>query len=142
MQLTHNEDIKEAIPTLAGSIASTLANGATDQFSGDDNQFLKFHGVYQQDDRDLRSAGKKFIMNWAEGRGIGDLSIFFAESRDLINWHRLGLQYEFHLDTRWYEPNGRWVAVAGESRGTPSGYVVPRKPRISKCPVRVRPDLS
>ena len=62
-ELTHNEEIKEAIPTLAGTIAATLANGATDQFSGDDNQFLKFHGVYQQDDRDQRSGGaKKFIM--------------------------------------------------------------------------------
>ncbi len=63
VELTHNEEIKEAIPTLAGTIAATLANGATDQFSGDDNQFLKFHGVYQQDDRDQRSGGgKKFIM--------------------------------------------------------------------------------
>lgn len=61
-ELTHNEVIKEAIPTLAGTIAATLSNASTDQFSGDDNQFLKFHGVYQQDDRDLRSAGKKFIM--------------------------------------------------------------------------------
>jgi len=25
-------------------------------------QFLKFHGIYQQDDRDLRKAQKKFIM--------------------------------------------------------------------------------
>lgn len=61
-KLTHNEDIKEAIPTLAGTIAATLANPSTDQFSGDDSQFLKFHGVYQQDDRDARSGGKKFIM--------------------------------------------------------------------------------
>ena len=61
-ELTHNEVIKEAIPTLAGTIAATLANGSTDQFSGDDNQFLKFHGVYQQDDRDLRSGGRKYIM--------------------------------------------------------------------------------
>ena len=61
-KLTHNEDIKEAIPTLAGTIAATLANGGTDQFSGDDKQFLKFHGVYQQDDRDLRKGGKKYIM--------------------------------------------------------------------------------
>lgn len=60
--LTHNEVIKEAIPTLAGTIAATLANGAVDQFNGDDNQFLKFHGIYQQDDRDQRSGGKKFIM--------------------------------------------------------------------------------
>ncbi len=59
---THNEEIKEANPTLAGTIAATLANPATDQFSGDDNQFLKFHGIYQQDDRDQRAQGKKFIM--------------------------------------------------------------------------------
>lgn len=61
-ELTHNEEIKEANPLLAGTIAAALANGATDQFSGDDNQFLKFHGCYQQDDRDQRSGGKKFIM--------------------------------------------------------------------------------
>lgn len=62
-ELTHNEEIKEANPTLAGTIAATLANGATDQFTSDDNQFLKFHGIYQQDDRDQRSGGaKKFIM--------------------------------------------------------------------------------
>src|SRR6516165_644159 len=61
-QLTHNEEIKEAIPTLAGTIAATLANPVADSFSGDDNQFLKFHGCYQQDDRDQRSGGKKFIM--------------------------------------------------------------------------------
>jgi sulfite reductase (NADPH) hemoprotein beta-component len=62
VERTHNEEIKEAIPTLAGTIAATLANGSTDQFSGDDNQFLKFHGVYQQDDRDQRAGGKKYIM--------------------------------------------------------------------------------
>ena len=61
-EVTHNEVIKEAIPTLAGTIAATLANGSVDQFNADDNQFLKFHGMYQQDDRDLRSGGKKFIM--------------------------------------------------------------------------------
>ncbi|HEX5223143.1 MAG TPA: NADPH-dependent assimilatory sulfite reductase hemoprotein subunit [Verrucomicrobiae bacterium] len=61
-EVTHNEVIKEAIPTLAGTIAATLANGSVDQFNGDDNQFLKFHGIYQQDDRDQRAGGKKFIM--------------------------------------------------------------------------------
>ncbi|MEI6076181.1 MAG: NADPH-dependent assimilatory sulfite reductase hemoprotein subunit [Verrucomicrobiota bacterium] len=62
VQLTHNEEIKTAIPTLAGTIAATIANAGTDHFSDDDNQFLKFHGSYQQDDRDLRKAGKKYIM--------------------------------------------------------------------------------
>ena len=61
-KLTHNEEIKTAIPTLAGTIAATLADLASDHFSEDDNQFLKFHGSYQQDDRDLRKAGKKYIM--------------------------------------------------------------------------------
>ena len=58
---THNETIKEAIPTLAGNIAATVASG-TDQFSADDQQFIKFHGIYQQDDRDLRKTQKKFMM--------------------------------------------------------------------------------
>ncbi len=60
-KLTHNEVIKDAIPTLAGNIAATMASG-TDQFSADDQQFTKFHGIYQQDDRDLRKTQKKFMM--------------------------------------------------------------------------------
>jgi sulfite reductase (NADPH) hemoprotein beta-component len=62
VKLTHNEDIKAAIPTLAGTIAATFNDPANDHFSDDDNQFLKFHGSYQQDDRDLRKTGKKYIM--------------------------------------------------------------------------------
>ncbi len=58
---THNEEIKTAIPTLAGTLAATLADPALDRFSDDDQQFMKFHGIYQQDDRDLRKTGKKFI---------------------------------------------------------------------------------
>ena len=58
---THNEEIKTAIPTLAGTVAATLADPTLDRFSDDDTQFMKFHGIYQQDDRDLRKTGKKFI---------------------------------------------------------------------------------
>ncbi len=60
--LTRNEVIKAAIPTLAGNIAATLSTPGADCFATDDEQFLKFHGIYQQDDRDLRKVGKKFIM--------------------------------------------------------------------------------
>jgi len=60
-KVTHNEVIKEAIPTLAGNIAATLAANA-EKFSDDDTQFTKFHGIYQQDDRDQRKAGKKYIL--------------------------------------------------------------------------------
>ena len=30
-------------------------------FDADDQQFLKFHGIYQQDDRDVRKQGKKYM---------------------------------------------------------------------------------
>ncbi|MGH7980637.1 MAG: sulfite reductase, partial [Limisphaerales bacterium] len=62
VKLSHNEEIKTANPTLAGSIAATLADAGADHFTPDDYEFLKFHGVYQQDDRDLRKTGKKYIM--------------------------------------------------------------------------------
>ncbi len=62
VKLTHNEEIKTAIPTLAGTIAATLQDAGADHFTPDDYEFLKFHGCYQQDDRDLRKTGKHYIM--------------------------------------------------------------------------------
>jgi sulfite reductase (NADPH) hemoprotein beta-component len=62
VKLSRNEDLKAGSPALTGTIAATLANPAEDHFSQDDYEFLKFHGVYQQDDRDLRKTGKKYIM--------------------------------------------------------------------------------
>src|SRR5258707_14833251 len=70
VKLTHNEEIKAAIPTLAGTIAATINDPANDHFSEDDGQFLKFHGSYQQDDRDLRKNGKKYLM-MIRGRILG-----------------------------------------------------------------------
>ncbi len=66
-KVTHNEVIKDANPTLAGTIAQTLRDPALDRFSEDDSQFLKFHGIYQQDDRDKRKTGK-FYMFMIRGR--------------------------------------------------------------------------
>ncbi len=57
-----NELLKQSIPTLAGQIAATLADPTADRFSEDDTQFTKFHGIYQQDDRDLRKTAKKYMM--------------------------------------------------------------------------------
>src|SRR5262245_17601368 len=55
---------------------------------------------------------KKFIMNFAEFSKEEDREwTFFAESEDLIHWTRLGPQYEFRQDTRWYEPKGRWSNI-------------------------------
>jgi len=56
-----NEKLKAGSPTLSGTIAQTLTDAQADHFADDDTQFLKFHGIYQQDDRDLRKSGKKYI---------------------------------------------------------------------------------
>src|SRR6266567_8281413 len=61
-KLTRNEGLKDASPMLAGTIAEALADPALDRFSDDDYEFLKFHGIYQQDDRDKRKVAKQFIM--------------------------------------------------------------------------------
>ena len=50
-----NEIIKERSHALRGTIADGLADTATGQIAEDDTQLLKFHGMYQQDDRDLRA---------------------------------------------------------------------------------------
>jgi sulfite reductase (NADPH) hemoprotein beta-component len=60
--LSKNELLKQRVPTLAGNIAATLADPAVEKFSEDDEQFIKFHGIYQQDDRDLRKTGKKWLV--------------------------------------------------------------------------------
>jgi sulfite reductase (NADPH) hemoprotein beta-component len=60
-KVTHNEVLKETNPTLAGGIAAVLADPAIDRFSEDDGQFLKFHGIYQQDDRDKRKVAKHYM---------------------------------------------------------------------------------
>src|SRR2546427_10287446 len=61
IKLTRNEGLKEANPLLAGTIVQALESAA-DSFSQDDYEFLKFHGIYQQDDRDQRKEGKHFIL--------------------------------------------------------------------------------
>jgi sulfite reductase (NADPH) hemoprotein beta-component len=60
--LSKNELLKQRIPTLAGNIAATLNDPTLEKFSEDDEQFIKFHGIYQQDDRDLRKTGKKWLV--------------------------------------------------------------------------------
>jgi sulfite reductase (NADPH) hemoprotein beta-component len=61
-KLSRNEGLKSSQSLLAGTIASTLANGNTDRFSDDDYEFLKFHGIYQQDDRDKRKVAKQYML--------------------------------------------------------------------------------
>lgn len=87
-KLSHNEILKDAVPTLAGNLAATMADPAADRFSDDDTQFLKFHGAYQQDDRDLRKAGKKYMM-MIRGRIPGGV----MTSQQWITFDDLATQY-------------------------------------------------
>nr|MBP6602673.1 NADPH-dependent assimilatory sulfite reductase hemoprotein subunit [Verrucomicrobiales bacterium] len=49
-----NEGIKDASNYLRGTILEGLSNAATGSLSKTDQQLTKFHGIYQQDDRDIR----------------------------------------------------------------------------------------
>ena len=53
------ETIKAASGGLRGTIAATLSDQAVSGFTEDDKQLLKFHGIYQQDDRDSRRIGSE-----------------------------------------------------------------------------------
>ncbi len=53
-KLTEVEHIKARSRHLRGTIAEGLQDRTTGALSADDTQLTKFHGFYQQDDRDLR----------------------------------------------------------------------------------------
>lgn len=57
--LSDFERIKAASRQLRGSIAEGLRDPVTNAISDDDNKLLKFHGSYQQDDRDLREERRR-----------------------------------------------------------------------------------
>jgi sulfite reductase (NADPH) hemoprotein beta-component len=64
-QLSANERIKEASNYLRGTLAEGLLDQATGSIVEDDAQLVKFHGMYLQDDRDLRAERAKKKMEKA-----------------------------------------------------------------------------
>jgi len=64
-KLSANERIKAASNLLRGTIADGLTRTATGALADDDTQVTKFHGFYQQDDRDLRGERGKQRMEKA-----------------------------------------------------------------------------
>jgi hypothetical protein len=53
---------------------------------------------------------RSFLINFSEWIGPRQ-TIFFAESDDLIHWTRMGPEFEFVQDERWYAPLGRWDCI-------------------------------
>lgn len=52
--LADNERLKRESNFLRGTIAEDLQDPLTGGFNGDNFQLIRFHGMYQQDDRDIR----------------------------------------------------------------------------------------
>ncbi|AGO10378.1 AaceriABL077Wp [[Ashbya] aceris (nom. inval.)] len=57
-KLITNEDIKFASNYLRGTIAEALVDDSTGSIPSTDQQLTKFHGIYMQDDRDIRDVRK------------------------------------------------------------------------------------
>ncbi len=57
---THSvEDIKQQSGRLRGTLLESLANPVTGALAEDDQTLIKYHGSYQQDDRDLRDERRR-----------------------------------------------------------------------------------
>jgi len=74
VKLHKNEGMKEASQQLRGSIADELL-ASLDHFEGDSEQLLKFHGTYQQDNRDERHEKN------ADGTPKGKSYMFMVRTR-------------------------------------------------------------
>ncbi|MGB0409618.1 MAG: NADPH-dependent assimilatory sulfite reductase hemoprotein subunit [Opitutales bacterium] len=64
-QLHKNEGIKTRSEYLRGTILEGLADTSTGSIAADDQQLTKFHGLYQQDDRDVRAQRRKHKLDKA-----------------------------------------------------------------------------
>ena len=58
-KLADNERMKERSNFLRGTIEEDLSDDLTGGFSADNFQLIRFHGMYQQDDRDIRAERAK-----------------------------------------------------------------------------------
>jgi len=64
-KLHKNEGLKRSSNFLRGTILEGLEDVSTGSISADDQQLTKFHGIYQQDDRDVRSERRKHKLDKA-----------------------------------------------------------------------------
>ncbi|SMN20086.1 similar to Saccharomyces cerevisiae YJR137C MET5 Sulfite reductase beta subunit, involved in amino acid biosynthesis, transcription repressed by methionine [Maudiozyma saulgeensis] len=67
------EDVKLQSNFLRGTLAADLVNDTSGNITGENTQIAKFHGLYMQDDRDIRGTRK--------GQGLEPLYAFMARVR-------------------------------------------------------------
>ena len=63
--LHKNEGIKTRSNYLRGTILEGIADSSNGSIAADDQQLSKFHGLYQQDDRDVRAKRRKHKLDKA-----------------------------------------------------------------------------
>lgn len=64
-KLSANEGIKTSSRGLRGDLADDMVHQLTGALSEDNQQLIKFHGAYQQDDRDRRPEREDKKLEWA-----------------------------------------------------------------------------
>ena len=128
------EAIKSQSRALRGTLAESLAHAITGAVSPDDVQLLKYHGIYMQDDRDLRDERLQQklepaysymvrlrlpggVLRSAQFLGLAELARRYGAgslrltSRETVQFH--------HVDKRALRPLLQGFAALGlDSRGT------------------------
>ena len=127
------EELKQESQGLAGQLWEELADQTSDRVSEDSYQLLKFHGSYQQDDRDLRRERKQqgldrlwqFMVRtkFPGGRLTAEQYLMADELASTLANNTLRLttrqDFQFHgvgksnLKTLIRELNERWMTTYG-----------------------------
>src|SRR5690606_14295557 len=108
--LSHLEQIKVNTRYLRGTIEEGLDDRITGAISDDDNNLLKFHGSYQQDDRDVRDERRKrklepaysFMIRARLPGGVVTPEQWLQLDRIATTWATRGLRITTRQTFQWH----------------------------------------
>lgn len=104
------EQLKIDSNYLRGTIQQGLADPITGAISEDDNKLLKFHGSYQQDDRDVREERRKqklepaysFMIRARLAGGVITPTQWLAFDKIATDWAQFGLRITTRQTFQWH----------------------------------------
>ncbi len=152
-----NEILKAADPALRGSIPEVLADAGANRFEEEaDLQFLKFHGIYQQDDRDLRRTAKhwQFMVRTRQPGGRVPREQFLAYARLARRWGNETLRvtsrqgFQFHgvlkagLATTIREINAALATTLAACGDVARNVMAPPTPATTSLASEVQADAA
>ena len=111
--LAKNELIKAASNFLRGNILRDLADTSTGSITEDSAQLTKFHGVYAQDDRDLRNQlrreGKEKAFSFMARVRVpgGEVSVEITETTSFLRGPSVLVAHGDISDRWWADWAGR-----------------------------------